>query len=96
MFRVGEIEHVALGWEIKIGDGVTADMSIFVNEVKFAKGNKIVAGEFTDLLQESEAEQDIMLPTEMVRIINGTVQETSWSKINVGKVMKYITDMMEK
>ncbi len=55
MFKVGEIEHVAFGWEIKIGDGVTADMSIFVNEVKFAKGNKIVAGgEFTDLLQESE------------------------------------------
>ncbi len=54
MFKVAEIEHVALGWEIKIGDGITADLSLFVNEVKFAKGNKIVAGEYTDTLQEIE------------------------------------------
>lgn len=34
MFKVAEIEHVAMGWEIKIGDGVTADLSIFANEIK--------------------------------------------------------------
>lgn len=54
MFKVAEIEHVAMGWEIKIGDGITADLSIFVNEVKIVKGNKIVAGEFTNSLQEVE------------------------------------------
>lgn len=52
MFKVAEIDKVTFGWEIKIGDGVTADLSLFVNEVKFAKGNIIVEGEFTDTLQE--------------------------------------------
>ncbi len=34
MFKVAEIEHVAMGWEIKIGDGVVADLSVFANEIK--------------------------------------------------------------
>ena len=54
MFKVAEIEHVAFGWKIKIGDGITVDLSLFVNEVKIVKGNKIVAGEYTDTLQEIE------------------------------------------
>lgn len=52
MFKIAEISKVAMGWEIKIGDGVTADLSLFCNEVKLDKGLKITTGEHTDSLQE--------------------------------------------
>lgn len=42
------------------------------------------------------AHRDILLPVEMVEIINGKKQENSLKEISAGRVMQYIADMLEE
>ncbi len=38
----------------------------------------------------------MMLPAELVAVINGRKQESKWEKISVAKVMRYVADMLEE
>ncbi len=38
----------------------------------------------------------ILLPIEVVKVINGKKQEKSWEKISMGRVIYYLADMLEE
>lgn len=38
----------------------------------------------------------MMLPAELVAVIEGRKQESRWEKISVAKVMRYVADMLEE
>lgn len=46
-------------------------------------------------LAKINKERKMMLPTEMVDIIEGKITETSWKEIDISNVMNYIASMME-
>lgn len=55
--------------------------------------------ETIDVLRELakiNKERIVMLPTEIVDIIEGKRIEKSWKDIDISKVMNYIASMMEK
>lgn len=39
---------------------------------------------------------DVMLPVELVAVIEGRKKEASWQNINTAKVLRYVADMMEE
>lgn len=40
--------------------------------------------------------KQVLLPAELVDVINGNKKEQLWTPISAGKVMSYIADMMEE
>ncbi len=38
---------------------------------------------------------NIMLPVELIAVIEGRKEEASWQNINTAKVLRYVADMME-
>lgn len=55
--------------------------------------------DLVDILRElskNYKDEQVLLPSEIVDIINGKKQEKSWEKIDIGKVMHYLADMLEK
>ena len=55
--------------------------------------------ELVNLLREASKDSEnrqMLLPIEVVNVINGKKQEKSWEKISMGKVMYYLADMLEE
>jgi putative heme iron utilization protein len=55
--------------------------------------------DLVDILRElskNYEDIDMYLPKEMVNIINGKRQEEAWEKISIGKVMRYMSDIIER
>jgi hypothetical protein len=55
--------------------------------------------DLVDILRElskNYEDIDMYLPEEMVNIINRKRQEEAWGKISIGKVMRYMSDIIER
>jgi hypothetical protein len=55
--------------------------------------------DLVNLLREASKDYEkttMLLPIEVVNVINGKKQEKSWGKISTGKVMYYLADMLEE
>ena len=55
--------------------------------------------DLVNLLREASKgceNRQMLLPIEVVNVINGKKQEKSWEKISMGKVMYYLADMLEE
>lgn len=55
--------------------------------------------DLVNLLREVSKDYEkttMLLPVEVVNVINGNKQEKSWKKISMGKVIYYLADMLEE
>ncbi len=55
--------------------------------------------DLVNLLRETSKDYEnkqMVLPIEVVNVINGKKQEKSWKKISMRKVMYYLADMLEE
>ena len=55
--------------------------------------------DLVNLLRETSKDYEnkqMVLPIEVVNVINGKKQEKSWEKISMGRVLYYLADMLEE